>query len=75
MVDQALLERILGLDESARLELRDAIEASVRGSLPSDDAELLDRLVAADDAADWSEYVTLDELERRTRSTRAARSA
>lgn len=71
MVDRALLEQVLQLDEGARLELRDAIESSVLDvHLTPELAELLARRVAEDDAADWSEYASLDDDERSVRARR-----
>ncbi|MFT3877123.1 MAG: hypothetical protein QM708_11980 [Propioniciclava sp.] len=70
MVDKALLERVMQLDEHSRLELRDAIEESVGlSALSPEDQALLDERVAEDDAADWNDYPTLaaDEAEVRAR--------
>ncbi len=70
MVERALLEKVMQLDESARLELRDAIEASVAAEpLTPELSELLRQRVAEDDTADWESYVSLedDELEVRAR--------
>jgi hypothetical protein len=71
MVDRALLEQVMQLDEGTRLELRDAIEASVVDDyLTPDLAELLAQRVAEDDAANWREYVTLEDDEREIRAHR-----
>ena len=71
MVDKVLLERVMQLDEQSRLELRDAIEASVRlPPLTVEEQALLDERVAEDDAADWDGYVTLNEDEREMRARR-----
>lgn len=71
MVDNALLERVLQLDERSRLELRDAIDASVvKPSLSQEDQTLLDERVAEDDAAEWESYATLEADEREVRARR-----
>lgn len=59
------------LDEGTRLELRDAIEASVVDEhLTPDLARLLIERVAEDDATNWDEYVTLEDDERDVRARR-----
>lgn len=59
------------LDEETRLELRDAIEASVvTDRLSAEQAGLLKARVAEDDAANWNEYVTLEDDERELRARR-----
>ncbi|MCR6712025.1 MAG: hypothetical protein NVV57_04720 [Demequina sp.] len=76
MVDNALLAQVMRLDAESRLELRDAIEASVAHELlPSDLAALLAARVAEDDESDHDQYVTLDDLERQTLARRARRGA
>ncbi|MGB4777762.1 hypothetical protein [Microbacterium sp.] len=71
MVDRALLEQVMRLDEGTRLELRDAIEASVVDEhLTPDLARLLIERVAEDDATNWDEYVTLEDDERDVRARR-----
>jgi len=71
MVDRALLEQVMRLDEETRLELRDAIEASVvEEHLTPELSELLDERVADDDAANREEYVALEDDERDVRSRR-----
>ncbi|MFT4051399.1 MAG: hypothetical protein QM677_04020 [Microbacterium sp.] len=71
MVDRALLEQVMRLDEGTRLELRDAIEASVVDEhLTPDLARLLSERVSEDDAANWDEYVTLEDDERDVRARR-----
>jgi len=69
MVDSALLERVMQLDERSRLELRDAIEASVASPLSPKTQALLEERVAQDDDAGWEDYATLeeDEIEMRAR--------
>lgn len=59
------------LDEGIRLELRDAIEASLLDDhLTPELARLLAQRVAEDDAADWGDYVTLEDDERDVRARR-----
>lgn len=71
MVDRALLEQVMRLDEGTRLELRDAIEASVVDDhLTPDLARLVSGRVAEDDVADWDEYATLEDDEREVRARR-----
>ncbi|MFT4136633.1 hypothetical protein [Microbacterium sp.] len=53
------------------LELRDAIEASVADEhLTPDLARLLSQRVAEDDAANWDEYVTIEQDEREVQARR-----
>ncbi len=67
MVDNALLQQVMKLDADSRLELRDAIEASVVSEyLTPELSEILAERVAEDDAADHADYVTIEELERQT---------
>ena len=73
MVDQALLEQVLQLDAASRLELRDAIEASVADDLTLDLATLLADRVAEDNTADHDKYISFEELERQTRTRRTTR--
>lgn len=74
MVDRALLEQVMKLDAGTRLELRDAIEASmVDEYLTPELAALLDERLAEDDAAS-QDYVSREELERQTLLRRAQRS-
>ena len=71
MVDRTLLEQVMRLDEGTRLELRDAIEASVVDErLTPELAGLLRKRVAEDDAADWDAYPTLEDDEREVRARR-----
>ena len=75
MVDNALLEQVMKLDTDSRLEVRDAIEASVVSEyLTPELAELLAERVADDDAANHAGYISLEELERRTQARRAERN-
>lgn len=61
MVDNALLEQVMKLDAGSRLELRDAIEASVASEyLTPDLSALLTQRVAEDEAADHAEYASLE---------------
>lgn len=72
MVDHALLEQVMGLNEASRLELRDAIEASVVDDyLTLDLAALLAERVAEDNAANHDEYISLESLEQQTITRRA----
>jgi len=70
MVNHALLEQVLGLDEFARRELRAVIDDSLDdGYVSPEIAAIIDqRIVAAD--ANPDDYVTLDEFEREVRSRR-----
>lgn len=76
MVDSALLEQVMKLDTNSRLELRDAIEASVVSEyLTPELANLLVERVAEDDAANHDDYISLEELERETLTRRAKHTA
>jgi hypothetical protein len=76
MVDSALLEQVMKLDANSRLELRDAIEASVVSEyLTPERATLLAERVADDDAANHDDYISLEELELETLTRRAKRRA
>ncbi|MFT4213404.1 MAG: hypothetical protein QM622_01325 [Microbacterium sp.] len=58
------------LDEGTRLQLRDAIEASVVDEhLTSGLSRLLIERIAEDDATIWDEYVTLEDDEREARAS------
>ena len=75
MVDSALLEQVMKLDADSRLELRDAIEASVVDEyLTPERAALVDERVADDDAASQGDYVSLEEIEQQTLLQRAQRA-
>lgn len=64
------------LDANSRLELRDAIEASVVSEyLTPERATLLAERVADDDAANHDDYISLEELELETLTRRANRRA
>lgn len=68
MVDHALLEQVLRLDESARRELRAVIDESLDdGCVPPEIAAIVDQRIAEADA-NPDDYVTLDEDEREVRS-------
>ncbi len=70
-VHRALWGQMMRLDEATLLELRDAIEASVADDyLTPELAELLAQRVADDHAANWDQYVTLEDDERKVRSRR-----
>jgi len=70
MVNHALLEQVLGLDESARRELRAAIDDSLGdGYMSPEIAAIIDQRIA-DAEANPADYVTLDEFEREVRSRR-----
>jgi hypothetical protein len=64
MVEQALLERVLGLDEPSRLELWAAIDGSFDdGDLTPEVAAIIDQRLATV-RANPNDYLTLDEFER-----------
>ena len=70
MVDHAILEQVLGLDESARRELRAVIDDSLDdGYVSPKTAAIIDQRIANADA-NPDDYVTLDEDEREVRSRR-----
>ena len=72
MVDHALLEQVLGLDESARRELRAVIDDSLDdGYVSPEIAAIIDQRIAEADA-NPDDYGTLDEFEREVRSRRTA---
>ncbi len=76
MVESALLQQVMKLDADSRLELRDAIEASVVNEyLTPELAALLDERIAEDDAANHADYVSLEELERQTLARRTQSQA
>jgi hypothetical protein len=63
MVDLALMETVMRLDESARLELRDAIDNSLGNFAAESTVTLLkERLAEADENP--NDYTTLDQLKR-----------
>ena len=70
MVDHALLEQVLGLDEAARRELRAVIDDSLDDGFVSPEiAAIIDQRIAEADA-NPDDFVTLDEFEREVRSRR-----
>lgn len=70
MVNHALLEQVLGLDESARRELRAVIDDSLDdGYVSPEIATIIDQRIDAA-AANPDDYVTLDDDEREVRSRR-----
>lgn len=70
MVDQALLEQVMRLDESARRELRAAIDGSLDdGYVSPEIAAIIDQRIAEADA-NPDDFVTLDEDERLLRARR-----
>lgn len=72
MVDQALLEQVMRLDESTRRELRDAIDDSLDdGYVSPEIAAIIDQRIAEADA-NPDDFVTLDEFEREVRARRSA---
>lgn len=72
MIDQALLERALRLDVSARQELIDALRDSLDDEEVSPEiAAIIDQRIAEADA-NPDDFVTLDEFEREVRSQRTA---
>lgn len=72
MVDHALLEQVLGLGESERIELRAAIDQSLdHGPISSEIAAIIDQRLANADA-NPDDYVSLDEFEREVVSRRTA---
>ena len=74
MVDSALLEQVLLLDESARRELRDAIDESLPEYVSPQVVALLKVRVNEADA-NPDDYITLDEFKRQTAERRARRTA
>ncbi|HMQ38510.1 MAG TPA: hypothetical protein PKE46_12590 [Micropruina sp.] len=72
MVDQALFEQVMGLDESARRELRDAIEDSLDdGYVAPEIAAIIDRRIDEADA-DPDGSMALGDFEREVRARRSA---
>ena len=72
MVDHALLEQVLRLDESTRRELRAVIDDSLDdGYVSPEIAAIIDQRIADADA-NPDDYVTLDEFEREVASRRTA---
>ncbi|MGM7666388.1 hypothetical protein [Microbacterium sp. A93] len=70
MVDRTLMAQVLRLDDSARRELRAAIDDSLDdGYVHPDVAAVIDQRIAEADTAP-GENVTLDEDERQVRSRR-----
>lgn len=70
MVDHALLEQVLGLDEAARRELRAVIDGSLDdGYVSPEIAAIIDQRIAEADA-NPGDFVTLDEDERAVRARR-----
>jgi hypothetical protein len=70
MVDHALLEQVMGLDEPSRRELRDAIDDSLDDRHVSPEvAAIIDQRIAEADA-NPDDFVTLDEDEREVRARR-----
>ena len=70
MVNHDLLEQVLGLDDSARRELRAAIDDSLGdGYMSPEIAAIIDQRIA-DAEANPADYVTFDEFEREVRSRR-----
>lgn len=72
MVDQALLERALRLDEPARRELISVLQNSLdNGEVSPEAATIIDqRIVEADTNPD--DFVPVDEFEREVRTRRSA---
>lgn len=72
MVDQALLERALRLDESGRRELISVLQDSLGdGEVSPEVAAIIDqRLAAADTTPD--QFATLDDFEREVLARRSA---
>lgn len=72
MVDQALLEKVMRLDESARRELRDALDDSLDDRYVSPEiAAIIDQRIAEADA-NPDDFVTLEDFEREVRARRSA---
>ena len=72
MVDQALLEQVMRLDESTRRELRDAIDDSLDdGYVSSEIAAIIDQRIAEADA-NPEDSVTLEDFEREVRARSSA---
>lgn len=71
MVDHALLEQVMRLDESTRRELRDAIDDSLDdGSVSPEIAAIVDQRIAEADS-NPDDFVTLTDFEREVRSRRS----
>lgn len=67
-----LLEQVMRLDESARRELRDAIEESLDdGYVSPEIAAIIDQRIADADA-NPDDFVMLDDFEREVRARRSA---
>jgi hypothetical protein len=74
MVDGTLLEQVMQLDESARRELRDALDESLPEHVsPQVVALLKERIAEAD--ANPDDYLSLDEFRRQIAKRRAPRTA
>lgn len=72
MVKPELLEQVLQLDESARRELRDAIDVSLGdGYMSPEIAAIIDQRIAEADA-NPDDYVTLEDFMSELRSRRTA---
>lgn len=72
MVNHALLEQVLQLDESARRELRAVIDDSLNeASVPPEIAVIIDHRIAEADA-NPDDHMTLDAFEREVESRRTA---
>lgn len=72
MVEHALLEQVLGLDESARRELRALIDNSLDdGDVAPEIAAIIDRRIE-EASASPNDYVSVDQFEREIRSLRTA---
>lgn len=73
MVDHALVEQVLSLDESARRELRAVIDDSLDdGYVSPEEMAIVDERLAALGSGPSAESISLDELERRLRTRHAA---
>ncbi|HMR50536.1 MAG TPA: hypothetical protein PKE40_12460 [Arachnia sp.] len=71
MVDQALLERVLQLDEDARRELLSALQGSLGETISAEVARIVDERVASADATP-ERFVSLRAFEREVRTQRSA---
>lgn len=72
VVDNALLEQVLRLDDIARRELRDAIDDSLDGGEATPEIVVLIDERLASVAANPDDHISLDDFERELRATRIA---
>jgi hypothetical protein len=62
MVNPGLVDQVMQLDEASRLELRDAIDASVGPTVLTPELErLLVQRISEDDSANWDDYISIED--------------